>query len=428
VAVIKTLRSVRYNERILAHAENLMAPPYDVISPDDQELYYDLSPFNVIRLILGKEFPDDTEGKNRYTRAREFLENWMRDGILAQDDSPSVYGYSQVYRDSAGQARKRDGFVALLRLEEWGAGDVFPHEHTYSGPKADRLKLLRATGHQLSCIFSLYSDPEQATARIVDTIVGSPEVTRYTDRGGVEHILTRCTDTAVHEGLIAAMRDKKVFVADGHHRYETMLAFRAEMREKGAAGDAHDYVLVYFVPLEGDAITILPCHRIVEIDGPPDEEDAVRLMSEAFSVETFEKGGEGTTRFIQALERKGKGSLGFYPGGDRYFLLSDPDDRTIGRFFPPDMKDEIRGLDVSILHHVVIAGLLSIRSPRFTYSHDAREALDRAVWGKYMAFIVNATKIEEIKAASLIGERMPQKSTFFYPKPASGLVFYRVVT
>jgi uncharacterized protein (DUF1015 family) len=428
VAVIKALHSVRYNERLVAHAENLMAPPYDVISGDDQEFYYDQSPFNVIRLILGKEFPDDTQGNNRYTRARDFLQHWTRDGILAEDDSPSVYGYSQVYRDPAGRSRRRDGFVALLRLEEWGVGDVFPHEHTYSGPKEDRLKLVRATGHQLSCIFSIYSDPEKETIGIVDTIVGSPEVTRYTDRGDVEHILTRCTDKAVREALAGAMRDKKVFVADGHHRYETMLAFRAEMRQKGATGDAFDYVLVYFVPLEADAITILPCHRVVEIDRKIEEEDIVRLMSEVFSVQTFEKDGDGATRFIEALERKGKGSIGFYPGKDRYFLLSDADSEKAGRFFPADMRDEIRNLDVSVLHHVVIDGLLSIKKPKFTYTQDAREALGRAVWTKSIAFIVNPTRIEEVKAASLVGERMPQKSTFFYPKPASGLVFYRMVT
>jgi uncharacterized protein (DUF1015 family) len=428
VAVIKAFCSVRYNERLLAHAANLMTPPYDVISPDDQEFYYDQNPFNVIRLILGKELPDDTDRNNRYTRARDFLDNWVRDGVLVPDDSLSIYGYSQVYRDPAGNVKRRDGFVALLALEQWGKADVFPHEYTYAGPKVDRLNLVRATGHQLSCIFSLYSDPKRETARIVDTIVASPEVTRYTDRDGVEHIMTRCTDEKVHKELTAAIRDKKVFVADGHHRYETMLAFRDELDKRGVPGNAHHYAVMYFTSMEGEAITILPCHRIVETELPLDEEAVLPILLEAFTVETFKNGDEGARRFIQALERKGKGSFGLYTGSNRYLLLSDADHGKIARFFPPDMKDEIRHLDVSVLHHVLIQGLLSIKNPKISYSQDALDAVNRAVEGKAVALIVNATKIEEVKAASLIGERMPQKSTYFYPKPASGLVLYRMVT
>jgi uncharacterized protein (DUF1015 family) len=223
------------------------------------------------------------------------------------------------------------------------------------------------------------------------------------------------------------MRDKKVFIADGHHRYETMLAYRKELLQEGTAGEAPDYVLVYFVPMESDAITILPCHRIVELSRPLDEEKALRRISEAFSVEIFPKNGDGTDRFIRALERKGKGSLGFYPGKDRYFLVTNPDDRKIAHFFPPAMKQEIRDLDVTLLHYAVIEGVLSLKKPRLSYSHDARDALRRVTWGRSAAFVVNPTKIKEVKAASLVGERMPQKSTFFYPKPASGLLFYRVV-
>jgi uncharacterized protein (DUF1015 family) len=428
VAVIKPFCSIRYNERLLAHAENLMTPPYDVISPNDQESYYDQNPFNVIRLILGKQFPDDTDRNNRYTRARDFLANWVRDGVLVKDDSASIYGYSQVYRDAAGHTKRRDGFVALHLLESWGKANVFPHEYTYSGPKVDRLNLVRATGHQLSTIFSLFSDPRRETDAMVDAIITSPVVTRYTDCEGVEHILTRCADEKAHRGLVEAMRDKKVFVADGHHRYETMLAFRDELDKQGASGDAHRYALMYFTLLEGESITILPCHRIVETRVAADEKAVMDRLSEVFTVDTFDRSEEATRRFIEALERKGKGSFGFYPGKDRYFLLSDADHGKIARFFPADMKEQIRRLDVSVLHHVLIQGLLGIENPKIAYSQDARDALNRAAGGAGAAFIVNATAIEEVKEASLVGERMPPKSTYFYPKTASGLVFYRMVT
>ncbi|MBN2225500.1 MAG: DUF1015 domain-containing protein [Deltaproteobacteria bacterium] len=428
MAVIKAFCSVRYNERLLAYAENLMTPPYDVISPEDQESYYDQNPFNVIRLLLGKQFPDDTNENNRYTRARDFLENWTRDGVLVPDDSPSIYGYSEVYRGPDGKTKRRDGFLALLELEEWGKKNVFPHEHTYAGPKADRLNLVRATGCQFSTIFSLYSDPKGETSRIVQSVISSPEVTRYKDRDGVEHILTRCGDAAVNEGLIAAMRDKKVFVADGHHRYETMLAYRDELEREGVPGDDHRYMAVYFTLMEGEAITILPCHRIIQTERPIEPKAVLPILSEVFSVQAFGNDKEGARRLIRALEEKGKGSFGFFPGGDRYFLLSDANRDKTARFFPAGMKDEIRQLDVSVLHDVLIRGLLSIVDPKIGYSQDAREALGRVVGGTSIAFLVNATKIEEVKAASLAGERMPQKSTYFYPKPASGLVFYRLIT
>jgi len=427
VAVIKPFNSIRYNERLLVHAENLMTPPYDVISPDDQEFFYDQNPYNVIRLILGKEFPDDTENNNRYTRARDFIGNWVRDGILIQDDSPSIYGYSQIYRDPAGKQWRRDGFMALLLLEQWGEADVFPHEYTYAGPKVDRLNLVRATGHQMSTIFSLYSDPTRETAPMLDAIVKSPEVTRYTDRVGVEHVVTRCADGKVNKALADTIRNKKIFVADGHHRYETMLAFRDELEKQGVSGDAHRYVLMYFTLMEGEAITILPCHRIVKTEVPIDEGKVIPVLSEAFAVETFDRNDEATPRFIETLERKGKGSFGFYPGKDRFFLLSGANDEKIARFFPDTMRDEIRRLDISVLHHVLIQGLLSIQNPTITYTQDAREAINRAAGGKAAAFFVNATKIEELRDVSLVGERMPQKSTYFYPKTAAGLVLYRMV-
>jgi uncharacterized protein (DUF1015 family) len=403
-----------------------MTPPYDVISPEDQEFYYDRNPYNVIRLLLGKQFPNDTDDNNRYTRARDFLSNWTRDGVLVPDGQPSIYGYSQTYRDPAGRTKKRDGFVALLKLEEWGKGDVFPHEYTYPGPKADRLSLVRATGCQFSTIFSLYSDPKGETARFAQAVIGSREVTRYTDREGVEHILTRCDDPKATGGLVAAMADKKVFVADGHHRYETMLAYRDELDKKGGPGDGHRYALVYFTPMEGEAVTILPCHRVVETERPIEREKVLAALSEIFTVRTF--ADDDADGFIRALEREGKGSFGFFSGGGGYCLLTDADRQKTARFFPADMKDEIRSLDVSVLHHVLIGGLLGLDQPKITYTQDAREALRRVAGERSAALLVNATKIEEVKAASLVGERMPQKSTYFYPKTASGLVLYRVAT
>jgi uncharacterized protein (DUF1015 family) len=427
VAVIRPFRAVRYNDRLLAHAACLMTPPYDVISPDGQEFYYDQSPFNVIRLDYGREFPDDTDTNNRYTRSRDFLANWLRDGVLVEDDADSIYGYRQVYRDQAGNVRIRDGFVALLLIEEWSKGTVYPHERTSSGPKQDRLRLVRATGHQMSFIFSLFSDPKGETAGLIADVSASPVVTRYTDEDEVEHILTRCTDQRTHAALNSAMDERKVFIADGHHRYETFLAFREEAKRLGTTGDAYRYAAMYFTPLEGEGLTILPCHRIVALDEPIDEAALVEKLEGLFTVQAFEKGEDNTARLLSSLSAKGKGSFGFYPGNDRSYLLTLTDRDRIDRFFPAGMSDVIKGLDVSILQHVVITGLLGIAAPSIVYSEDARRALGAAAGGRSAAFLVNPTTAEEVREASLGGERMPQKSTFFFPKLSSGLGLYRMV-
>jgi uncharacterized protein (DUF1015 family) len=318
--------------------------------------------------------------------------------------------------------------VALLFIEEWENGSVFPHERTYSGPKADRLKLVRATGHQMSFIFSLYSDPDGETAPQIRGITGSPEITRYLDGEGVEHIFTRCTDPKIHAALSETMKDKKVFVADGHHRYETFLAFRDELDRRGVKGDGHRWAIMYFTPLEGDAITILPCHRIISAATPIDEPAVLKELGRFFTVETYDATDPDTGRFIQSLEARGKGSFGFYPGGNRYYLLTLSGSRETDRFFPADMRDEIKRLDVSILHHVIIAGIAGLTQPSIDYSHDAHRALEQGRREKSAVFLVNPTSVQEVKEASLIGGRMPQKSTYFYPKLASGLALYRMFT
>ena len=427
MGVIKAFRAVRYNDRLLKYAAYVMTPPYDVISPEQQEFYYDQSPFNVIRLDLGKESPGDSEANNRYTRARDFLANWRRDGVLVEDGADSIYGYSQVYRDPLGKTLTRDGFVALLKLEEWQTGTVYPHEQTFSGPKEDRLRLVRATGHQMSLIFSLFSGATGEITPLISRIVGFPEVTRYTDSDGVEHIFTRCADPEIHTRICAAMGKEKIFIADGHHRYETFLAFRDEMERQGVAGDAHRYAAMYFTPLGGDSVTILPCHRVVTLDRPINEDVAVQSLGRYFTVKTFMKNDANTSGFIGSLSEKGKGSFGLYLGGDCYYLLTLTNRDQIEPFFPPDMNRLIKGLDVSVIQDVIITGIFGIKNPTVVCSQDAAEALSKAREGETAVFLLNSTTIQEVKEASLVGERMPQKSTYFYPKLASGLALYRMV-
>ena len=405
-----------------------MAPPYDVINPSEIQGYYDRHPNNVVRLILGKKFPDDDEKNNRYIRARDFFKKWLEEGSLIKEDRDTIYGYSEKFTAPSGKVFIRHGFVALMKLEEWGQGGVYPHEKTYPDAKSDRLKLFKATGFNTSFVFSLYSDPEGETREIVKKILNAKEIAHYEDATGVEHIFTKCDDSNVHKLLEDALRDKEVFIADGHHRYETALDYSKELISGGIQGDSHKYIIMYLTPMEGEGVCVLPSHRIVRLPDGFDEASFHTKLNRYFSVETFKVTEMGLHDFTHTLEEKGKGSIGCYFGGDEYLLLTVEDRHNLEVFFPPDMSKELKNLDVSLVRNVLVEGLLGISDPEVSYSKDIEKALKMAEPGKTVTFPINPTVVEEVREISITGERMPQKSTYFYPKVSSGLVFYRLIT
>lgn len=427
MAVIKPFRAVRYNDTLLKNAGSVVAPPYDVISEEQLEFYYDQSPCNIVRLILGKEFPDDNDGNNRYTRARDFISLWLKKGTLVNDSMDSIYGYSQTFEAPSGDTVTRSGFVALVELSDWGEKGIFPHEMTNLKPKSDRLTLAKTTGFSLSFIFSLYLDSVGDTRDLLKEIVGGRELAGYTDGEGVMHSLTVCDDEEVHRSLVEAFKGKQVFVADGHHRYETALALKEEMEREGVKSDRLSYAMMYFCPMEGEGVVILPAHRVVALPGGFDRKGFLEEVGRYFEVEKVTNGAEGGGELLSMIKRKEKGSFGCCLGGRDIYIFTLRDPGSIAKFFPPEMNDKLKGLDVTILRSGVVEGIMGIKDPEITYTKDYAEAMKMTEGGDRIAFLINPTKMEDVREVSLMGEKMPQKSTYFYPKVSSGLLLYDVL-
>jgi uncharacterized protein (DUF1015 family) len=441
MAKIVPFRGLRYNPGRIGDPAAVMAPPYDVISPALQEELYRRDPHNVVRLILGRIRPEDTGSDNRYTRAAADFAAWQQEGVLARDAEPSIYLYDQEYGLEEGGAVVRKGFIALTRLEDFSSGVVKPHEKTLSGPKTDRLNLTRACGANFSPIFSLYSDPccvlEALTRREKER---SPEID-VTDDDGVRHRLWRVSDPAIIRRAQELLDSKPLFIADGHHRYETALNYRNLMREQkpGFTGkEPFNYVLMYFANMEDQGMLIFPTHRLIFglADFRPDP--FLQTLGEWFDVEAQPldpADAEARRQVRQTLQEKGrqKHTLALFGGGRTVYYLSLRDEKTMDRYFDPRSPKALRTLDVSILHRLVLEGVLGItpeaqeQQTNLKYVKGFDEPFAQVLSGEFqLAFLMNPTRMSEVRDVANAGEKMPQKSTYFYPKLLSGLVINKI--
>ncbi|MHB0975612.1 MAG: DUF1015 domain-containing protein [Candidatus Aquicultorales bacterium] len=429
MADIKAFKGIRYDIEKVEACEAVVAPPYDVITKEEQSALIRRHKFNVVRLILPQEMPGDSAAGNRYTRAASLFEAWLDKGVLRRDGEPSVYVYEQDY-ESEGRGLRRTGFIALAKIEDFATGKIKAHERTLAGPKADRLNLLRATKANLSQVFSLYWDVDRETDALL-----AAAVNRQPDLGfvyqSVGQRLWRVSDPSVIGELTRVMADKSLFIADGHHRYETALNYRNEMRERTGikTGDApFDYVMMMFVNMESEGLTILPTHRALR-NLPKINEEKFRLNLEHF----FEvRPMESLEALIAEMKRlEDRHAIGAYIGRKSYTLLTVRDEDAISEAIDGDHSRDWRLLDVSILHSIVIGRVLGLRGTNMENSIkfivDPREAVKAVDDGAYQAaFLLNPTKIEQIRSIADKGETMPQKSTYFYPKLLSGLVFNKL--
>ena len=431
MADIRAVRAFRYDLGRVGTLGDVVAPPYDVIDPALQDALYQRSPYNVIRLILNKETSADTENDNRYTRAAACLRDWQREGVLAQDSARSLYVYHQDF-EVEGKRYTRRGFMARVRLEPFGQGKIYPHEETMSGPKADRLKLFRATGMNLSQVFGLYPDDESAVQQLLDDAVGRSLPLEATDHLGVVSRLWPISDQRVVSAVTGLMGPRPVFIADGHHRYETALRYLEEREAVGEVRDAEapaNFVLMMLVSMSDPGLVILPTHRLVS--GLPADLTAERLraaLGDRFEVETVGKGEKGARDTWELLEADGgQDVLGFGTVADGVWQTA--------RFRAPQLMAELaaqhssewRGLAVSILHVVVLDKLLPQAvggAPQCRYVHLLREVTD-AVAAKecQLAALVPPATMKHVEQIAGNLEKMPPKSTYFYPKLLGGLVF-----
>lgn len=438
MAEIRAFRGVLYASEKIGDLNKVMAPPYDVISPKLQDDLYSRHLNNIVRLELNKITEQDSVGNDRYWRAGQLLDTWLAGGALKQDTKPSIYYYTQTYALKNGLKQTRKGFVSLVRLEDFGKG-IHPHERTLSGPKADRLKLMTSTDANLSCIFSLYSEPTLAVNKLLEAATkGEKPYIDVKDDDGVENRLWRIDDVELIKKVNGDMRNKALFIADGHHRYETALNYRNMMREKtgGNTGDEpFNFVMMYFSNMDDVGMTIWPTHRVVHGVNGFEPASFLERCGEYFDIDEmpYDSNEEGVkAAFLRKLESGGKQAITFglkIRGKNSFHLLTLKAKDMMDRAFGNAMPDVFKGLDVTVLHSLILTKLLGITSEaqekqeNLLYVKSYDEALKAAKSeANQMVFLLNSTKIEQVKAVAEAGQVMPQKSTYFYPKLLSGLV------
>jgi uncharacterized protein (DUF1015 family) len=395
MAVVSPFRALRYDPARVGDLAAVVAPPYDVISPAQQDALYDRSPYNVVRLILPREAA-------RAEAAAATLRAWMVSGVLTRDPRPALYFYSQEFSLKDGSRHRRDGVLCRLGLEEFGTGVVRPHERTFPGPKADQLALLRATGAYLSPIFGLYARPRERFHDVAG-IAGAPMLEIVQDDGEV-HRVWRVDDAPAVERVAAALAPETIFIADGHHRYETALAYRGE---RGADGPRS--VLAFLSNMEEEGLLVLPTHRLLRVPLRLASADFEERLRECFAVEPLTL---GTPRPAGAIDV-------VLP--DRHLRLRA---REAARACVTHLPASVRGLDVALLHGAILEPMLGAGSRDLEFTHDDDEAALAVASGRSTAaFLLNPPTVAAVRAVCLAGELMPEKSTYFYPKLASGLVF-----
>ena len=385
----------------LAH---LVTQPYDKISPEMRARYLALSPFNLVRLILGERFASDSEKHNVYTRASGFLKDWIDRGTLAREPQPSLFAYFQDFSvPDTGERLSRRGFIGLGAVEDYSAGVVHRHEQTLSGPKKDRLELLRHTHAHFGQIFMLYPDPERQVDRLLAESAQLKPTAAVTDEYGAEHRLWKIADPARIDAIRSLMADKKLLIADGHHRYETALAFRDENPDLAGASR----VMMTFVNMHSPGLKILATHRLVS--GLANF-DAAGFLARA--------GNQFAVKEIAQLQEVPASSIGAAIG-DKLYLLR--------------LKEPSQKLDVPILHDQILRDALGITEEAVRAEQNLRyvrgldKAMEAARRGEVqIAFLLHPTAIEDVARISFSGGVMPQKSTDFYPKLLSGLTIYKV--
>ena len=429
---IEAFPGYRYNVSKVGSLSNVVAPPYDVIDEKLQDELYAKHPDNVVRLILNKiNEKDDTEQDNRYTRSAQTLEQWKIDEVLVQEDKPAIYVYHQIY-EVAGKKYVRKGFMCRCEAVPFGQGMVFPHEQTLSGPKMDRLMLTTACKTNFSQIFGLYPDSNNDVQTILEKAIEGLDVSEATDHLDVVHQMWVVTDPEVIRQVTEAMGPKPIFIADGHHRYETACNYRKQIAQTGTLTPDHpaNFVLMVCIAMEDPGLIVLPTHRLFRKVPYFSQQDLIEKLGDCFRVTTIGDGAVLAQRawtHIELADRQD--NIAIYTGKDGRWSLIQMTEAGKARMdtVAADHHPEWRELGVAILHRLVIDTLLGLEGhekPR--YVHQVSEVVDglRDQTEEFpLAALVMPATVAQIQTLSMLGERMPAKSTYFYPKLITGFVF-----
>ncbi|HKF38683.1 MAG TPA: DUF1015 domain-containing protein [Ktedonobacteraceae bacterium] len=430
MADVQPLRAIRYAGKAVGDLAQVVTPPYDVISEEAQARYYARSPYNIIRLELGMDEPGDTTLNNRYTRAASTYAGWRASSILQQDAVPSYYTYQQIFTHN-GQTYTRTSLLARVRLESWSARVVLPHEYTMAKPKNDRLQLLRACATNFSPIMSLFDDPQGRIRRLLDPYAANPEV-QITDEAHEEHRLSPITGEKQIELLQDFFSERQLYIADGHHRYETALNYREEVRETRRQLDPQDatnFVLMALTGVDDPGLLVLPTHRL--LFGL--SRDALSLLTgqeltqyfTVYELGAIESAQEALLRLAQVDATRPSFII---TTAAQSWLLS-LNDAGRARMAESGHSDAWNELDVAVAHTLVLESLPGLRREDITaeghirYTRDAQQALEAVRKGEAQAaLLLNATRVRQVCNVAKANDRMPQKSTYFYPKLITGLV------
>jgi len=408
MAKIVPFRGILYDVSKVS-IDGVFAPPYDIITPEYREELYKKSPHNIVRIDFGKEEPGDSEINNKYTRARRYFDEWINNGVLVRSERPSFYAYEMSYNIN-GEKKCLLGFFGLAKLEELGKGSIYPHECTYSRPKQDRLDLLRSCEANISPIFSLYKSSDKGISSILSRIVSTEPYIEARDAAGALHRLWQIAERNDIEMIQKELEDKAIFIADGHHRYETAFEFQ---REKSAVKpsptdmNSYDYVLMFLSNMLNEGITILPTHRLVK----KIPEDMDMMLSQYFEIEPVIADFDIAKKLSDR-----KHVFGFLKNNGEFWNLLKYKKGDLS-----DIHPDVRKIDVIILHELILKKILHIAD--IEYEMDIQKAVDKVRSGQFgAAFFLNPTRVEDVEKAALSSVRMPPKSTYFYPKLLTGVV------
>jgi uncharacterized protein (DUF1015 family) len=430
---IKAFKAWRFNGTVTGDAGQCISPPYDVIDENLQQKLYEQNPYNVVRAILGQTFKTDNEQENQYTRARTYLDKAIADKALKQDSNETLYAYVQDF--SIGQIHYcRSGIIGLGKIEPFGKGGQ-PHEKTLDGPKADRLRLSRATASQFGLIFMLYDDPRKTAEAVIAKAAANPAVMDYTDLEQVRHRIYAIDAPGQIETLKTMMSSQKTIIADGHHRYETALNYWKQTGRPEA-----QYLMMTFVNMRNEGLVIQPTHRLINGVKDFSIQKLLGNMAEDFNpITKFDFTDEKSKNkakeaMFGLMKQAGNGSrnvFGIYAASKAFYAVTLKDIASMKKIAPA-MSDAARGLDVNVLHLLILEKHLGIGDKQLAaesnieYIKDIGDAIDRSIAkvdsGACQAvFFVNPTRIDQVQDVAAAGEKMPQKSTFFYPKVFSGV-------
>ncbi|MBO5726276.1 MAG: DUF1015 domain-containing protein [Clostridia bacterium] len=421
MALVKEFNALRFANDAGA-IKDLCCPPYDIISDTEKGMYYAKDAHNIINLELPGQQPED------YVTAKNKLNEWMNYGVLKQDTTPALYIYEEKF-SVKGVDYAFKGFTAYVKLEEFSKGIVLPHEETLSKAKTDRFNLLNATGCSFSQIYSLYNDKNGETQKLINELSsGAPDIS-FTDGDGVTHNLWVAEKSDKTEQICRQFDDRKLYIADGHHRYETGLNFRNYLKEQGIANENSEYIMMFLVNMENDGLVVFPTHRIVRDLETFDSAELIKKCEKYFTTCAIEK--DGAESFLDTAYAKGETAFVFYDGATTVGLTLK-DASVMDNLFP-DKSVALRQLDVNVLHSLILEELLGIdkenmaKQINLTYTRSLDEAISAADNAANCCFLLNPTRVSEIADVAAAGEKMPQKSTYFYPKLITGLVINKII-